>query len=111
MAERGEDRRDWDAHMAASARYARSHPAPVATVADVADHVEHVREVAGIAHVGLGGDFDGCESMPAGLDGRDRLPGPHRRADRPPVVGGASWPRSPASNMLRVLRDCESTAR
>ena len=41
--------------------------APVATVAQVADHVDHVREVAGVEHVGLGGDFDGCDPMPAGL--------------------------------------------
>jgi microsomal dipeptidase-like Zn-dependent dipeptidase len=30
-----------------------------ATLAQVADHVEHIRAVAGLAHVGLGGDFDG----------------------------------------------------
>jgi membrane dipeptidase len=68
MDERGENRRDWTAHMAAAARRAATDPAPVATVAQVADHVEHVRAVAGIDHVGLGGDFDGCEPMPAGLE-------------------------------------------
>jgi len=59
MDDRGEDRRDWEQHMAAAARRAAVEPPPVATVAQVADHVEHVREVAGVEHVGLGGDFDG----------------------------------------------------
>jgi microsomal dipeptidase-like Zn-dependent dipeptidase len=36
-------------------------------LAQVADHIEHVREVAGIAHVGLGGDYDGVAQMPVGL--------------------------------------------
>jgi membrane dipeptidase len=63
----GQNHRDWHTHMAAAARYAEAHPPPVATVAQVADHVEHVREVAGLAHVGIGSDFDGCDPMPAGL--------------------------------------------
>jgi membrane dipeptidase len=42
--------------------------APRATLAQVADHVEHVREVAGVAHVGLGGDYDGVAVMPVGLE-------------------------------------------
>lgn len=43
------------------------HPEPTATVADVADHIDHAREVLGAGHLGLGGDFDGVESLPAGL--------------------------------------------
>ena len=72
-------------------------PPPVATVADVADHVEHVRAVAGIEHVGLGGDFDGCDPMPAGLGRRVGLPEPDRRADRSAAGPTPIWPRSPAA--------------
>jgi membrane dipeptidase len=69
MLERGENIQDWQARMAAIARYAaEGHARPTATVAQVADHVEHVREVAGVAHVGLGGDFDGCDQLPVGLE-------------------------------------------
>ncbi len=39
-----------------------------ASVADVADHVDHFRAVAGIDAIGVGGDFDGVGTMPAGLD-------------------------------------------
>jgi membrane dipeptidase len=41
---------------------------PPATVGDVADHVDHVREVAGLDHVGIGGDYDGTVTLPAGLE-------------------------------------------
>ncbi|MEO8201278.1 MAG: dipeptidase [Gemmatimonadota bacterium] len=44
-----------------------AHPEPHATVKDVADHVEHVRDVAGIDHVGLGGDYDGTDNLPDGM--------------------------------------------
>ena len=67
MDERGEDRNDWDAYASAARSYSAVEPPPAATVAQVADHVEHVRDVAGIAHVGLGGDFDGSDQMPEGL--------------------------------------------
>jgi membrane dipeptidase len=41
---------------------------PKATVADVADHVEHARRRAGVDHVGLGGDYDGNEEWPVGME-------------------------------------------
>lgn len=42
--------------------------APRATLADVVAHLDHVREVAGIDHVGLGGDYDGVDRLPDGLE-------------------------------------------
>ena len=33
----------------------------------ILEHVEHVQRVAGVAHVGLGSDFDGVVALPAGL--------------------------------------------
>jgi membrane dipeptidase len=52
----------------------RRGPQPPVTIADVADHVEHAREVAGLHHLGLGGDFDGTDILPPGLDGVDGYP-------------------------------------
>ncbi|HEY1329870.1 MAG TPA: dipeptidase [Actinomycetota bacterium] len=43
-------------------------PDPPASIGDVADHVDHVRDVAGVEHIGVGSDFDGAPSMPAGLN-------------------------------------------
>jgi membrane dipeptidase len=110
MDERGEDRRDWSAHMAAAIRRARTHPPPVATVADVADHVEHVREVAGVQHVGIGGDFDGCEPMPAGLSDVSMYPA---LIDE---LMSRHWSDGDLAaltcrNAIRVLRDAEDVAR
>ena len=109
MDERGEDRRDWAAHMAAAARRAQTDPAPVATVAQVADHVEHVRAVAGIEHVGIGGDFDGCDPMPEGLSDVAGYPAlvdelVARRWSEADVAALAH------RNVLRVLRDAEQVA-
>lgn len=44
-----------------------ANPRPVATVDDVVAHLEHAREVVGVEHLGLGGDFDGVDELPAGL--------------------------------------------
>jgi membrane dipeptidase len=53
--------RDWDQAGAEGA-------APPATLDDIVAHVEHVREVAGVEHVGLGGDYDGTDWLPEGLE-------------------------------------------
>ncbi len=34
----------------------------------VADHVEHIASVAGVAHTGIGSDFDGIMAVPPGLE-------------------------------------------
>jgi len=87
----------------------REHPAPTATLTQVADHVEHVRAIAGIEHVGIGGDFDGSDKFPVGLQDVSRYPALFtellRRGwsetDCQALAGG---------NILRVLRETESFA-
>ncbi|KRE62492.1 dipeptidase [Nostocoides sp. Soil756] len=59
---------DVQAYAAFTAARRRTHPAPTATVDDVVAHCEHVREVAGARHIGLGGDYDGVDVQPAGLE-------------------------------------------
>jgi membrane dipeptidase len=67
MDRRGLDYWDQPARTAITAEWAASHPRPRATLADVVAHVEHVRQVAGVDHVGLGGDYDGTDELPDGL--------------------------------------------
>ena len=67
MSAAGEDPNDFDAWLEAGARFAAVERRPVATIAQVADHIEHAREVAGVDHIGLGGDFDGVDTLPEGL--------------------------------------------
>ena len=64
----GVDPKDYPAWSAWVKEYRRTHPAPEASIADVVAHCEHVREVAGIEHIGLGGDYDGVDLLPEGLD-------------------------------------------
>jgi membrane dipeptidase len=87
-----------------------AHPEPVTTVADVANHIDHIVAVAGHDHVGIGGDFDGIDSTPEGLNGVEDYPNLFaeliRRGwsdkDLAKLAGG---------NVLRVLRQAEATAR
>jgi membrane dipeptidase len=109
MRERGENPRDFHQLMAASARRAQTHTQPVATLAQVADHVDHVRAVAGVEHVGIGGDFDGCDPMPEGLGDVSRYPALIAELlDRGWADGEiAALTRG---NVLRVLHDAEQVA-
>ncbi|MHB1595440.1 MAG: dipeptidase [Streptosporangiaceae bacterium] len=97
-----------------SARYdladwAAANPEPTATLADVADHVEHVRAVAGIDHVGLGGDFDGTSTLPAGLTDVSSYPALFAELlDR--GWSEADCARLASGNILRVLRAAEDVA-
>ena len=67
MDQRGLDYWDQRARTAITAEWAAGHPRPRATLADVVAHVEHVRQVAGVDHIGLGGDYDGTDELPDGL--------------------------------------------
>jgi len=94
----------------ALAAWAEAHPKPHATVADVVTHIRHVREVAGIDHVGLGGDFDGVESLPDGITGVDAYP------EILAALMAAGWTEADirklaGENMLRVMRAVEAVAR
>jgi membrane dipeptidase len=90
--------------------YAISEARPPVTVPDVADQIEHIREVAGIDHVGIGGDYDGVDSLPDGLE--DVSGYPRLLAE----LAGRGWSdddlgKLTSGNALRVLRDAESVAR
>jgi membrane dipeptidase len=89
--------------------YRRAHPRPAATIDDVVRHVEHVREVAGVEHVGLGGDYDGTQDMPVGLEDVSAYP---RLLQ---ALAGRGWSTSDLArlahgNALRLLRDVEAVA-
>ncbi|HEX2904120.1 MAG TPA: dipeptidase [Jatrophihabitans sp.] len=106
---RGQDPKDFDVFAAALAELARTSARPQATVAQVADHIEHIREVAGVDHVGLGGDYDGCDELPEGLS--DVTGYPALLAE----LAGRGWSSDELSklchgNVLRVLEDAEGVA-
>jgi len=84
-------------------------PGGRATLADVASHMEHVRKVAGADHVGIGSDFDGVETLPAGLEDVSKYPALTSELLR------RGWPEADVRkalglNILRVMRRAEQVA-
>jgi len=45
-----------------------------ATVWDVVRHINHIRKVAGVDHVGIGGDYNGIDLVPVGLEDVSKYP-------------------------------------
>ncbi|XP_019361285.1 PREDICTED: dipeptidase 2-like isoform X2 [Gavialis gangeticus] len=43
-------------------------------VSTVADHFDHIKEIAGSKSIGIGGDYDGAESFPKGLEDVSKYP-------------------------------------
>jgi membrane dipeptidase len=89
--------------------WGQRNPAPRPDLNVVVDHIEHIRDVAGVDHVGIGGDLDGIEDTPVGLEDvstypalvaemlkRGWMPGDVKK-----VVG---------LNILRVMRQAEAVA-
>jgi len=108
--EAGVDVDDDDAFGAFAAERRRRLPLPTATLEDVVVHCEHVREVAGVEHIGLGGDYDGVDVLPDGLEdvsGYPRLLA--ALADR--GWSDADLARLAGGNALRVLGAAEERAR
>ena len=108
-ARRGLDPRNFDQLFSIKSEWERAHPLPQATLAQVADHVEHVREVAGVAHVGLGGDFDGTPDVTVGLEDVSAYPALFAE------LLARGWTESDCAalaggNVLRALRAAESYA-
>lgn len=82
---------------------------PQATIADVADHIEHVRDVAGVNHVGIGGDFDGIDTTPVGLEDVSSYPRLFAELIRR-GWSDADLKKLAGENVLRALRAAEATA-
>jgi membrane dipeptidase len=103
------DPRDIPALQAVEATYQQEVPRPPAFLEDVLAHLEHVRGVAGIDHVGLGGDYDGVDWLPEGLE--DVTGYPRLLA----ALLGRGWSEDDLAkltcrNALRTMRAAEDVA-
>src|ERR671920_2548509 len=86
-----------------------ANPEPRATLAQVADHIDHLRKTAGIDHIGIGGDFDGIDSVIVGLENVSTYPAltaellkrGYSDADVKKILG---------LNVLRVMKRAEEVA-
>lgn len=83
---------------------------PATTISQLVDHIDHIVRVAGLAHVGIGSDFDGITGAPDGLDDvscfprltEELLRRGYDPSDIPKILGG---------NILRALRQAGEVAR
>lgn len=85
------------------------HPKPAATIEDLVAHIEYARDRVGIDHIGLGGDYDGVDIQPVGLEDVSTYPA---LLD---ALAGRGWSGQELEklawrNVLRVLRDAENVA-
>ena len=83
--------------------YTQMRPAS-ATLQDAVEHIDHAVKIAGVDHVGIGSDFDGINSVPAGLEDVSKMPDltaallrrGYSESEVRKILGG---------NFLRVLRE------
>lgn len=105
----GVDPKDLTSFNAFARSWEQGRPRPRATLAQVADQLDHLREVAGVDHVGIGGDFDGVDVLPVGLEDVSAYPALFEE------LATRGWSREnlvklAGGNVLRVLQDAEDVA-
>jgi len=93
----------------AVAAWETAHPAPKATLQQVADHIDHLRAVAGIDHIGLGGDYDGMETGPVGMEDVSGYPALFVELARRGYTQD-ELEKIASRNMMRVLKEAEAYA-
>ena len=79
------------------------------SLGEVADHVEHARRVAGIDHIGLGGDYDGNDSWPEGLEDVSGYPKLFAELIRR-GWSNADLAKLSSGNILRVMKEAEEVS-
>jgi membrane dipeptidase len=109
MDRRGLDHRDLASRKQVRKEWLAGHPQPAATLQDVVAHAVHVRAVAGIDHIGIGGDYDGVDRLPAGLEDVSCYPALIA------ALLDLGWSERDCGklangNLVRVLRDAEVAA-
>ena len=98
---------DTDAGKNAMQKWKALHPTIPGNIAIVVEHIDHVAKTAGVDHVGLGGDFDGVDMLPKGLEDVSKYPAitelllrkGYTETDIHKIMSG---------NMMRVLQACEA---
>ncbi|MEU3649040.1 dipeptidase [Lentzea sp. NPDC034063] len=107
MTAAGANHADMGERKAFGEKWIVEHPKPVATLDDVVLHLDHAREVVGVDHLGIGGDYDGVQALPQGLE--DVSTYPHLFG----ALLDKGWSEDDCAklagaNVLRVLRDADA---
>ncbi|XP_034944079.1 dipeptidase 1-like [Chelonus insularis] len=80
---------------------------PDASVSDVAEHIYHIRNLIGVDYIGVGGDFDGINKTPRGLEDVSRYPELFAELLRSGKWDVLDLKKVAGLNLLRVLRQVE----
>jgi membrane dipeptidase len=86
------------------------YPMPKVTVGAVADHVEYIRDKIGVDHLGIGGDYDGNDNWPEGMEDVSGYPLLFAELIRR-GWSDADLHKLAGENVLRVLEQAEVVAR
>jgi len=87
-----------------------AHPAPQVPIARAADHIDHIRDAIGIDHIGIGGDYDGMDATPVGMEDVTGYPALFAELARR-GYSQADLEKIASGNMLRVLKAVEAYAK
>ncbi len=123
-----EDLRQWQSRLAAeSARlkalflgqpdmvetnitaWLAGNPQPQATIGDMADHIDYIRTMAGMDHIGIGGDYDGMDIVPVGMEDVASYPALFTELARR-GYSQADLEKIASRNIMRVMKGAEAYA-
>lgn len=85
-------------------------PLPPVPYTRIVDHIDHIVKVAGIDHVGIGSDFDGIPSAPAGMEDVSKLPAIRAELKRRGYTE-ADVRKIMGENFMRVFAEVERIAK
>lgn len=97
------------AAKAALAAWDAANPVPKTNVQKVADHIDHLKKTIGVDHIGLGGDYDGMDSAPVGMEDVSGYPALFTELAKR-GYSQAELEKIASGNMLRVLKAVEAYA-
>ncbi len=97
------------AAKAALAAWDAANPVPKTNVQKVADHIDYLKKTIGVDHIGLGGDYDGMDSAPVGMEDVSGYPALFTELAKRGYTQ-AELEKIASGNMLRVLKAVEAYA-
>ena len=86
-----------------------ANPVPKTNVQKVAEHIDYLKKTVGVDHIGVGGDYDGMDSAPVGMEDVAGYPALFTELARRGYTQ-ADLEKIASGNMLRVLKAVEAYA-
>ncbi|XP_015178844.1 PREDICTED: dipeptidase 1-like [Polistes dominula] len=80
---------------------------PEATISDVAEHIYYIKNLIGVDHIGVGGDFDGINKTPRGLNDVSKYPDLFIELIRSGKWSVLDLKKVAGLNLLRVFKKVE----